>query len=57
MKHKETNEEYTSKFFEGTPVIEELSNESDIHVELKDIADMMTEAIYVIDFQKRCFHY
>jgi DNA-binding NarL/FixJ family response regulator len=57
MKHEKINDEFTSYFFEGRPVIKQLSEESDIYIRLKDIADMVTEAVYVLDFQKRCFHY
>jgi DNA-binding CsgD family transcriptional regulator len=45
-------------FYENTPVLQRTTaaDESSV-IEIGDFSDVCTEAIYVIDFKKQCFHY
>jgi DNA-binding NarL/FixJ family response regulator len=43
-------------FFEGTILQQEL-NENIFTISIEDFSSMCMEAMYIIDFQKRCFHH
>jgi hypothetical protein len=43
-------------FYEGT-VLQQVSDEKSLAISIEDFSSVCMEAIYVIDFQKRCFHH
>jgi DNA-binding CsgD family transcriptional regulator len=44
-------------FFEGIPECISTPCETGVPFDCEDFANIVTEAVYVLDFQKRCFHY
>jgi hypothetical protein len=47
----------TQSFFKGIPEDVSIFDKTETSFNCEDFADIMMEAAYVLDFQKRCFHY
>ncbi|MDR1202105.1 MAG: LuxR C-terminal-related transcriptional regulator [Tannerellaceae bacterium] len=57
MKNTDQTEPTMLDFFEGIPEQVPVSDGVEISFKPEDFSGMMTEAIYILDFQKRSFHY
>jgi DNA-binding CsgD family transcriptional regulator len=44
-------------FFEGIPEDVSIVDKTEMSFDFEDFSNIMTEAVYVLDFQNRCFHY
>jgi hypothetical protein len=53
----QSTDSVTSRFYKNVPIIVGDENDDNFPFELESFASMCIEAVYVIDFRKRCFCY